>query len=112
MKNKIVLIPFPFDDFTTVKIRPALCLTDKIGKYNHVVVAFITSQVATGLSKSDILIDKNKSYFNKTGLKVSSAVRLHRIVTIPESFIQRELGKLPLEIDRLVKMKLKELFEL
>ena len=41
MKSKIVLIPFPFDNFSEVKIRPALCLTNKVGKYDHIVVAFI-----------------------------------------------------------------------
>ncbi|WP_396165501.1 hypothetical protein [Flavobacterium sp.] len=24
MKNSIVLVPFPFDDFSSVKVRPAL----------------------------------------------------------------------------------------
>ena len=26
MKYKIVLVPFPFDDFSGTKVRPALCL--------------------------------------------------------------------------------------
>ncbi len=28
MRGKIVLLPFPFDDFSATKVRPALCLTD------------------------------------------------------------------------------------
>lgn len=27
-KGKVVLVPFPFDDLTADKVRPALCLTD------------------------------------------------------------------------------------
>ncbi len=27
MKHKIVLVPFPFDDFTGTKVRPAICLS-------------------------------------------------------------------------------------
>ncbi len=30
MKHKIVLVPFPFDDLTANKVRPAVCLTDEI----------------------------------------------------------------------------------
>jgi mRNA interferase MazF len=45
MKNSIVLVPFPFDDFSSTKVRPALCLTNLISGYNHVVISFITSQV-------------------------------------------------------------------
>jgi mRNA interferase MazF len=33
MKGKIVLIQFPFDDLSSSKVRPAYCLTNKIGGY-------------------------------------------------------------------------------
>lgn len=41
---KIVLVPFPFDDLSSTKVRPAVCLTDAIGPHQHVVLAFITSR--------------------------------------------------------------------
>ena len=41
-KNSIVLVPFPFDDLSATKVRPALCLTERLGSHDHVVVAFIT----------------------------------------------------------------------
>ncbi len=43
IKNSIVLVPFPFDDFSESKVRPAICLTSEIGKYHHIIIAFITS---------------------------------------------------------------------
>ena len=54
MKWKIVLVPFPFDDLSGIKVRPAICLTDEISPYKHVVIAFITSQVAKAVETSDI----------------------------------------------------------
>ena len=42
MKYKIVLVPFPFDDLTATKVRPAVWLTDEIKPHNHIVLAFIT----------------------------------------------------------------------
>jgi len=43
MRNKVVLVPFPFDDLSSNKVRPAVCLTEPLGSHRHVVVAFITS---------------------------------------------------------------------
>ena len=94
MKHKIVLVPFPFDDFSNTKVRPAICLTDKIGKYKHVVIAFITSQISNATEETDIKI----SNIENTGLKTTSAIKLHRIVTIPTNLIKRELGKLPIPL--------------
>jgi hypothetical protein len=33
MKYKVVLVPFPFDDLSSSKVRPAVCLTDPIGPH-------------------------------------------------------------------------------
>jgi len=32
-KHKVVLVPFPFDDLSSTKVRPAVCLTDLIGPH-------------------------------------------------------------------------------
>jgi len=48
----------------------------------------------------------------QTGLKVSSTIRLHRLVTIGSLFIQRELGRLPEDVKSLVDQKMKQLFGL
>jgi mRNA interferase MazF len=45
IKNSIVLVPFPFDDFSSSKVRPVICLTPEIGKFKHIIVAFISSNV-------------------------------------------------------------------
>lgn len=45
LKNKVVLVPFPFDDLSSSKVHPAVCLTEPIGQHNHVVLAFITSRL-------------------------------------------------------------------
>ena len=95
-----------------IKVRPAICLTRPIGNYNHVVIAFITSQIPKSLNKSDIVVEKGIKNFAKTGLKVSSTIRLHRLITIPADIIKRELGKVSNEIEKEIKQKLKGLFEL
>lgn len=111
MKYKVVLVPFPFDDLSSSRLRPAVCLTNCIGIYNHVVCAFITSNISAKIEPSDIQLFSNDPNFTLTGLKVNSVIRLHRLVTIPERLILRILGELPIITIEEVHTKLKQLFE-
>ena len=112
MRYKIVLVPFPFDDLESVKVRPAICLTTTIGTYKHVVIAFITSQISKATEISDLPLFTTDIDFERTGLKSNSAIRLHRLTTVPESLILRLLGVLPLSYQIDLEKKLKNLFQL
>ncbi|HYE74300.1 MAG TPA: type II toxin-antitoxin system PemK/MazF family toxin [Blastocatellia bacterium] len=112
MKYKIVLVPFPFDDLTATKVRPAVCLTDEIRPHNHIVLAFITSKVSASTSVTDFVIDKSDSDFATTGLKVSSTICLHRLMTVATSIILRELGELSATQQTEIDNRLRKLFNL
>ncbi len=111
IKGKLVLVPFPFDDLSSAKLRPALCLTNPISPYHHVVLAFITSRIPGEILDTDIIIDSKKDDFSITGLHVSSTIRLHRLMTVTTSLIQRELGNLSSQMEVEVSKKLHKLFE-
>ena len=83
IKNSIVLVPFPFDDFSNSKVRPALCLTNEVGRYNHVIIAFISSKLLNDIVDTDIIVKKGSDEWKGTGLTVDSVIKLHKIVTIP-----------------------------
>ena len=112
MKYKIVLVPFPFDDLTASKVRPAVCLTDEIKPHSHIVLAFITSRVSASTSPTDFVIDSSDADFTATGLKVSSTIRLHRLMTVTKSIIQRELGDLSATQRTEIDNRLRKLFNL
>ena len=112
MKYKIVLVPFPFDDLTANKVRPAVCLTDEIKPHGHIVLAFITSRISASASATDFVIDKLDAGFATTGLKVSSTIRLHRLMTVTKSIILRELGKLSSSQRMEIDDRLRKLFNL
>ena len=112
MKHKIVLVPFPFDDLSTTKIRPAVCLTDELSPYNHVVLAFITSRISEEPGQSDYVIEATDKDFPVTGLKVASTIRLHRLMTVTTSVIRRELGKLSGDHVSAINRRLRELFDI
>lgn len=111
IKNKIVLVPFPFDDFIRTKVRPALCLSNLIGKYDHVVIAFISSQLPDVVLATDIVVKKDTEAFADTGLLVDSVIRVHKLVTIPKSLIKRELGVINIYLQKEVVLRIDKVFK-
>lgn len=65
-KGKVVLVPFPFDDLSAAKVRPAVCLTNPVGPHRHVILAFITSRIPADLMETDIVLDTSTAYFTDT----------------------------------------------
>jgi len=103
-------VPFPFDDLSTAKVRPAVCLTNPVGPHRHVILAFITSCIPADLLETDIALDADQPDFVTTGLRMTSTLRLHRLMTVSTSLIVRELGELPQAIQTQVDEKLRKLF--
>ncbi len=107
-KGKIVLVRFPFDDLSTTRVRPAVCLTDPVGRYRHIVLAFVTSQKPSHPLPTDIDLPASPT----TGLLVPSVLRLHRIMTTPTSLTLRELGRVPPAAQSLIDDAMRDLFQL
>ena len=112
MRFRVVLVPFPFDDLSGQKVRPAVCLTDVVGTHRHVVLAFITSTVPTPLEPTDILLTPGTQDFASTGLRVRSTLRLHRMVTVSTAIIRRQMGLLSPSVQTQVQQRLRALFAL
>ena len=112
IKDSIVLVPFPFDDFSAIKVRPAISLTSEIGKYEHIIIALISSKIPDDLNESDLVIKINTDDWIGTGLTVDSVIRLHKIVTIPKSLIKRRLGTINSRVKSELANKIKQLFEI
>ncbi len=112
LQYKVVLVPFPFDDLSSSKVRPAVCLTNAVGTHNHIVLAFITSRIPDKLLPTDFLIETNDDDFASTGLRVSSTLRLHRMTTATTTLIRRELGQLSSQQQGHVRSRLQKLFDL
>ena len=112
IKGRIVLVPFPFDDLSASKVRPAVCLTNPIGPHSHVIVSFISSRIPSDLLETDLVLDSTQEDFTKTGLRVSSTVRLHRLITVTTALFLRELGELPSRMQDELDNRIRKLFNL
>ena len=111
-RGKVVLVPFPFDDLTTQKARPAVCLTEPVTSHRHIVLAFVTSRQPDQLLDTDVVLDPRDAGFSETGLQVRSTIRIHRLLTVASSVIKRELGTLSPELQARVADAVRRLFGL
>ena len=111
-KGKIVLVPFSFDDFSAIKVRPAICLTEPIGRFGHIVIAFISSVIENYEKQVDFLVDDRELDFLDTGLNQTSVIKLYKRVSIPKTSVLRQLGILPGRHFRIINSMLIDLFQL
>lgn len=90
----IVLIRSPQADLKAGKLRPALVLTIAPGPYNDLLLAMISSRIYQAVPDFDEIIAPSDSDYATTKLKVRSAVRLARIVSVAPSVIDARLGNI------------------
>jgi|JI91814CRNA_FD_contig_81_687841_length_3821_multi_3_in_0_out_0_2 mRNA interferase MazF len=104
IKGDVVVTPFPFSDFSQLKIRPALVLAILPGNDS----AKITSQSI----KNDSAISLKISDFLGTGnLTKESNIRPEKIHTIERGIIRYKVGTIKLEKLQEVIDKITEIFQ-
>lgn len=110
-KGTIVLIPFPFTDLSSHKVRPAVVVSQGL-KGDDVVVAFISSQKLKKKETTDILLGIGSKSFSETGLKVDSVVRVAKIATLDKKIMLGTLGVVSKITEKEIDAKIRILFGL
>jgi mRNA interferase MazF len=95
----IILIPFPFAETTNTKARPAVVVSVTKDKYKDIIVCAISSVVPGKLSENEMLISPQ----NANRLRVTSVLKVDRIVTLKRKDVIHQMGKLT--ISELAKFK-------
>jgi mRNA interferase MazF len=110
--GEIYLAAFPFGDVPGMKLRPVLLLTASLGSIPEVLVAYISSVIPAELLPSDLILDPARPEFRNSHLKVSSALRLHKLATIHCSSLVRRLGGIDPPEQAMVGARLRRLLGL
>ena len=97
--GQIVLLRFPFTDGISFKRRPALIIND-CGD-GDVIVGRITSKIY----HSEFDIDIND--LAKSGLKLPSVIRVHKIATLEKHLVELNMGQIGSEQKDKVRLILK-----
>jgi mRNA interferase MazF len=98
-RGKIILVPFPFTDLSSQKIRPAVIISRQKPRASDVIVAFVSS-VPLSASKSHVVIPITHADFKKTGLKKHSTVRCDKLATLDKAIVLGEIGALSSSLSR------------
>ena len=109
-KSTIVLVRFPFTNYKSEKLRPALVISTD--NKRDVCVAFISSVVPLELEKTDYLLTEDDKDFPLTGLKKDSVFRMNKIATLDKEIILGKLGSVSKELQQRLDEKLKIAFGL
>jgi mRNA interferase MazF len=109
-RGAIVLVPFPFTDLSSIKVRPALVISGQNNAKADVAVLFLTSLVKKTTLADDVLLTSADKDFIKTGLKMTSVIKCRKIATLDRSIILGELGSLTPEMMKRVDKILKKIF--
>ena len=92
VKGDVVIIPFPFSDFTQVKRRPALVLSTLYG--DDLILCQITSQI----TRDSYTIAITDNDFETGSLKQPSNIRPNRIFTADRKLILYRIGNLKKDV--------------
>lgn len=111
-RGTIVLTPFPFTDLSSMKVRPALVVSRSDRPGSDVVLAFIATHRGEWLLATDLLVADSCGDFSQTRLKVSSVIKLDKLVTIEITVLLGELGELSPDLLQQVDEKLRYALEL
>jgi mRNA interferase MazF len=109
MKGKIVVVPFPFTDLSSIKRRPALVLHET--QYD-IVVAYISSVIPSVVSSEDVLVLQSGPSFVSTGLLSDSVIMLDKLATLEKSLILRTLGEVDDDLKAEINPKLAACYRL
>lgn len=71
------------------------------------ILAYISSKVSLPALPSEVVVEAVLPAFSQTGLKVSSSVKLDKLVTVSMNILLGELGEFPQELMELVNEKLR-----
>jgi mRNA interferase MazF len=91
-RGDIVLVPFPFTDLTSSKVRPAVIVSAD-PQPEDITIAFISSVLPGILAETEFLLTAKDKNFAASGLKKDSVFKMNKLLTLSSVLIIRRLGR-------------------
>ncbi len=88
--GEIVLIPFPFAEFTQRKVRPAVVVCETKDAFRDLVLCAISSVLPSQPSDNEVILNTD----SENGLRKESVLKVDRIVTAKNQDVIATIGKL------------------
>lgn len=95
-QGDVILVPFPFTDFSTLKQRPAVIIS--ANNFNHhsddVIIVAISSHLSDKKMYEYRLSEMERKM---AGLPLASSIKLGKVVTIDQRLVRKCIDKLSSE---------------
>ena len=91
-QGEIVIIPFPFTDFSSIKQRPALVISNN--QYNARKEDIIVCGITSNPKNNAYSVDVTNSKLESGTILVPSKIKADKIYTIKQELIRKQIGKL------------------
>ena len=106
-QREIVLLSFPFSDLQSLKVRPAIVLSND--KYNNSSEDLVAVPLTSNLKIRDYTILLTNKELESGKLIVNSKVKVDRVFSVSQKLVKMKIGRVKAEIHgRITRM----LFEL
>ena len=89
-EGDILLFRFPYSDFSTGKLRPALAIKKIGGDFDDWLVCMISTRTRHKVEDLELILPAS----TKTGLKKESLVRTSRLAVVESGIFEGKLGSL------------------
>ena len=103
----ILLVPFPFAELTTRKVRPCVLICHTKDKHSDLVVSAISSVLSNPPGESEIILQPSAT----NGLRKVSIIKVDRIVTMKSDDLIAHIGKLSTSDLKAFKLKFRKLVD-
>lgn len=105
-RGSVVLAIYPFTDLSATKRRPALVVSANTRAGTDCILVFITSRVER-IEDTDLALEPTHEDFAETGLRVRSAIRCGKLMTLDRTLLSGRLGQLSTPLMEQVDVRLK-----
>ncbi len=104
----VVILRWPFTDGSGAKQRPALLISSDTyhNRGEDGLFLLLTSNISRQ-AEYDVLVQDTHEEFSRTGLRVSSVIRVDKIMNLHKGMVTRVLGQLGSKLQSSVKEKLR-----
>ena len=93
-ESQIVLFRFPQTDQQSWKLRPALEVRKLPGRYEDWLISMISSQLNHEIPGFDEIVSPEDSDFKKSGLKLTSLIRIGRLAVVNTDILVGNIGRI------------------
>ncbi len=104
--GQIALLRFPQTDLSAGKLRPVALLGEVPGPFDDWLVCMVSSQLRQEVSGFDEVIRDTDADFDRSGLKVTSVLRISRLAVMEGAVLLGAVGEISPERLRRIRARL------